>query len=104
MIWRWKDEKIPYFENPISKNVIDKVLCRDSRKMNNLLDSSVHLVVTSSPYNVSKEYDQDLTMDEYGELLKDVFLEAHRVLVNGGIACINIANVRRKSIFPIIVL
>lgn len=94
------DEKIPCLENPISKNVIDKVLCQDSRNMDNIPDSSIHLMVTSPPYNVSKEYDQNLTMEEYGELLKDVFLETYRVLVSGGRACINIANVGRKPYIP----
>lgn len=94
------DEKIPYFENPINEAVLDKVLCQDSRNMQNIPDSSVHLMVTSPPYNVSKEYDQDLTMEEYGELLKDVFLEIYRVLVSGGRACINIANVGRKPYIP----
>lgn len=94
------DEKIPYIENQISKDILNKVLCQDSRNMKNLPDSSVHLMVTSPPYNVSKEYDQDLTMDEYGELLKDVFLETYRVLVSGGRACINIANVGRKPYIP----
>ncbi len=94
------DEKIPYFENPINEAVLDKVLCQDSRNMQNIPDSSVHLMVTSPPYNVSKEYDQDLTMEEYAELLKDVFLEIYRVLVSGGRACINIANVGRKPYIP----
>ncbi|MBA1341925.1 MAG: Modification methylase MjaI [ANME-2 cluster archaeon] len=94
------DEKIPCLENSISKNVIDKVLCQDSRNMENIPDSSIHLMVTSPPYNVSKEYDQNLTMEEYGELLKDVFLETYRVLVSGGRACINIANVGRKPYIP----
>lgn len=94
------NEKSPDIENPINNKVMDKILCQDSRKMDNIPDSSVHLMVTSPPYNVSKEYDNDLTMSEYAELLRDVFSETYRVLVSGGRACINIANVGRKPYIP----
>jgi site-specific DNA-methyltransferase (adenine-specific) len=94
------NEKIPEIENSIPPNVLDKVLCQDSRKMNNIPDSSVHLMVTSPPYNVGKEYDEDLELNGYFEMLKDVFTETYRVLVSGGRACINIANVGRKPYIP----
>jgi DNA modification methylase len=94
------DEKIPEIENPLPPKVLDKILCQDSRDMGNIPDSSVHLMVTSPPYNVSKDYDQNLTMEEYGELLRSVFTETYRVLVSGGRVCINIANVGRKPYIP----
>jgi len=94
------DENAPEMENPISVEVLDQVLCQDSRRMDNIPDSSVHLMVTSPPYNVGKEYDKDLDLDEYMNLLKNVFSETHRVLVNGGRACVNIANVGRKPYIP----
>ena len=34
------------------------------------------------------------------EMLNDVFAETYRILVNGGRACINIANVGRKPYIP----
>jgi DNA modification methylase len=94
------DEKTPEIENPLPSNVLDKILCQDSRDMGNIPDSSVHLMVTSPPYNVSKDYDQNLTMEEYGELLRSAFAETYRVLVSGGRVCINIANVGRKPYIP----
>jgi DNA modification methylase len=87
-------------ENPIPSAVLDQVLCRDSRDMSIIPDSSIHLIVTSPPYNVGKEYDKDLNIEEYFRLLKDVFSETYRVLVNGGRVCINIANVGRKPYIP----
>jgi site-specific DNA-methyltransferase (adenine-specific) len=87
-------------ENTVPSDVLDHVLCQDSRKMGNIPDSSVHLVVTSPPYNVGKEYDEDLNLGQYLLLLKDVFTETHRILVCGGRACINIANVGRKPYIP----
>lgn len=94
------NEVSPEVENPVPPEVLDKVLCQDSRKMDNIPDSSVHLMVTSPPYNVGKEYDEELDLNEYLALLKDVFAETHRVLVNGGRACVNIANVGRKPYIP----
>ena len=87
-------------ENPIPPDVLDRILLQDSRDMGNIPDKSVHLMVTSPPYNVSKEYDEDLTMEEYALLLKDVFRETYRVLLPGGRVCINIANVGRKPYIP----
>ncbi|MHC1625129.1 MAG: DNA-methyltransferase, partial [Methermicoccaceae archaeon] len=87
-------------ENPIDEGILDNVLCQDARDMKNIPDYSVHLMVTSPPYNVSKDYDLNLTMEEYEELLRDVFSETYRVLVSGGRACVNIANVGRKPYIP----
>jgi len=94
------DESLPEIENPLPLEVLDKVLLQDSRKMGNIPDSSVHLMVTSPPYNVGKEYDTDLSLKDYLDLLKCVFAETYRVLVNGGRACVNIANVGRKPYIP----
>jgi len=58
-------------------------------------------MITSPPYNVSKEYDRDLSLSEYLMLLTKVFEETYRVLVNGGRACINIANLGRKPYIPL---
>jgi len=58
-------------------------------------------MITSPPYNVSKEYDDDLTLKEYLQLLENSFKETYRVLVNGGRACINVANLGRKPYIPL---
>lgn len=94
------NEKIPETENSISPSVLDKILCQDSRKMDKIPDSSVHLMVTSPPYNVGKEYDEDLDLNGYFDMLRDVFSETYRVLVSGGRVCVNIANVGRKPYIP----
>jgi site-specific DNA-methyltransferase (adenine-specific) len=64
-------------------------------------DDSVHLMVTSPPYNVTKDYDRDLTLEEYRELLRRVFSETYRVLATGGRACVNVANLGRKPYIPL---
>jgi len=44
-----------------------------SENMAELPDNSVHLMVTSPPYNVGKEYDENLTLNEYRAFLKRVW-------------------------------
>jgi site-specific DNA-methyltransferase (adenine-specific) len=69
--------------------------------MEGIPDNSLHLMVTSPPYNVSKEYDRDLSLKEYLDLLGRVFEETYRVLVSGGRACVNVANLGRKPYIPL---
>ena len=66
-----------------------------------LPDHSVALAVTSPPYNVGKEYDEDLTLDEYRAFLRAAFREVWRVLEPGGRVAVNIANVGRKPYVPL---
>ncbi len=91
----------PAAEQTVPETLLDHVVCRSSERMTALPDRSVHLMVTSPPYNAGKEYDQDLTLDEYRELLRRVFSETYRVLVAGGRACINLANLGRKPYIPL---
>lgn len=90
-----------FIENTIPEKNINKVFCKNSKHMNELPDNSVHLMVTSPPYNVGKEYDNDLTLEEYRKLLFNIFKETYRVLVPGGRACINVANLGRKPYLPL---
>jgi len=69
--------------------------------MPELPDNSVALMVTSPPYNVGKDYDRDLTLDEYLAFLKRVLEETHRVLVPGGRVAFNVANLGRKPYIPL---
>lgn len=88
-------------ENPVPPEILDRVLCKSSESMDELPDSSVHLMVTSPPYNVKKEYDEDLSLDQYRDLLRRVFRETYRVLVTGGRACVNVANLGRRPYIPL---
>lgn len=94
-------KNIRYIENKIPEKNINKIFCKSSEKMDELPDNSVHLMVTSPPYNVSKEYDDDLNLNEYLNLLNTVWRETYRVLVTGGRACINVANLGRKPYIPL---
>lgn len=95
------EEKINHEENEIPINLLNKHFCHSSEQMTELPNNSVHLMITSPPYNVTKEYDDNLSLEEYLILLKNVWKETHRVLVPGGRACINIANLGRKPYIPL---
>jgi site-specific DNA-methyltransferase (adenine-specific) len=88
-------------ENAIPAGGLNRLFCKSSEAMDELPDCSVHLMVTSPPYNVLKEYDEDLSLDEYLSLLCRVWAETYRVLVPGGRACINVANLGRKPYIPL---
>jgi DNA modification methylase len=88
-------------DQPVPKPLLDHVICQSSERMAALPDRCVHLMVTSPPYNAGKEYDRNLTLDEYRELLRRVFSETFRVLVSGGRACVNLANLGRKPYIPL---
>src|SRR3989344_5025440 len=96
-------ENIAVFEQEklIPKHHVNKIFYSSSEYMKELPDNSVHLMITSPPYNVGKDYDKDLSLNEYLELLKNVFNETKRVLVTGGRACINVANLGRKPYIPL---
>ena len=88
-------------QNEISKEVLNKVHNKDSKNIDFIPDHSIHLIITSPPYNNSKEYDEDLSLEEYLKSINDVMVEAHRILIRGGRICINIANIGRKPYIPL---
>ena len=95
------EKAVPYVENPIPAETLDTVICGSSERMAELPDNSVHLMVTSPPYNVGKDYDEDLTLEEYTDFLKRVMSEVYRALVPGGRACVNVANLGRRPYLPL---
>ena len=83
----------------------------DARSMSDLPSNSVALMVTSPPYFVGKEYENEVMVAarsgnvlsevpgsyrEYLRLLHDVFQECYRVLEPGGRMAVNVANLGRK--------
>lgn len=87
--------------NEFPQALENQIISGSSEFMSELPDGSVHLMITSPPYNASKDYDEDLTLPEYLDFLRKVFAETFRVLVPGGRACINLANLGRKPYIPL---
>jgi modification methylase len=96
-----RGQDVPYIENPVLPASLDRIFCHSAEAMTELPDCSVHLMVTSPPYNVGKEYDEDLSLEDYLALLKRIWKETQRVLVTGGRMCINVANLGRKPYIPL---
>jgi site-specific DNA-methyltransferase (adenine-specific) len=96
-----QEVEVPYQENPLPEAAVNRIFCRSAEDMAELPEASVHLMVTSPPYNVGKDYDEDFTLEEYLDFLKRVWREVHRVLVPGGRACVNVANLGRKPYIPL---
>ncbi|MBQ6344796.1 MAG: site-specific DNA-methyltransferase [Methanobrevibacter sp.] len=94
-------KNVEFRESKIPENDLNRLYCKSSENMDEIPDNSIHLMITSPPYNVGKEYDNDLTLDEYLELLTSVFSQTYKKLVTGGRACINIANIGRKPYIPL---
>src|SRR4030042_1297001 len=96
-----QEEKGDFIENTIPTEYLDHIFCSSAADMSQLPDGCIHLMVTSPPYNVGKEYDEDMTLAEYLAFLNGVWAEVFRVLVPGGRACVNIANLGRKPYIPL---
>ena len=96
-----RGQKQSSVENIVPEDNLNKIYAHSSETMDELPDNSVHLMITSPPYNVGKEYDDDLTLNDYREMLKRVWKETYRVLVDGGRVCINVANIGRKPYLPL---
>lgn len=77
----------------------------DCRKMSELKDQSVHLIVTSPPYWQLKDYGSDKQIgfndsyEQYINHLNLVWKECHRVLHDGCRLCINIGDQFARSVY-----
>jgi len=96
-----KNHNVNNKTNVFPLEILNKTILGSAEDMSMIPDNSLHLMITSPPYNVSKEYDEDLSLRKYLDMLKRVFIETYRVLVKGGRACINVANLGRKPYIPL---
>jgi DNA modification methylase len=89
-------------ENIIKVNgTIQRIFVKNSMRMDDLSDNSIHLVITSPPYFDTKMYSKehiegDLgdihNVDEWFEKIREVWIEVYRVLQPGRKVFINIMN------------
>jgi len=98
--WR-KPLPVTVEKNDLPEVVTNQIFNHSAEQMSELPDACVHLMITSPPYNATKDYDDDLSFSDYLELLENVFRECYRVLVDGGRACVNVANLGRKPYIPL---
>jgi site-specific DNA-methyltransferase (adenine-specific) len=83
----------------------DRVICGDSHAVLQALPAdSVHLAITSPPYNVGLEYDghhDQMPYEQYLEWLLPFWKLLHRVLVPGGRFALNICPTSIKDFKPV---
>ena len=72
---------------------VQGVYFKDARKMSELPDKSVHLIVTSPPYFVGMEYEVGMTFKDHLENMEAVIEECARVIVPGGIIALNVGDI-----------
>ena len=94
-----KELKEIFHENNISE-IRNQIFTQSSEEMNELIDNCISLTVTSPPYNIGKDSDEDLSDDEYWKMITKVFEEVYRVTESGGRLVINVANLGRKPYIP----
>lgn len=78
---------------------VDTIYNKSCLDMKEIDDESVHLVVTSPPYNVDipyNTYHDKRPREEWLDMIEKFMRECMRVLVDGGRICINVANVDRN--------
>lgn len=72
---------------------------KSSEDMSEIQDKSIHLVATSPPYPMIKKWDSlfnKVDFEYQHEILDNVWTECDRVLIDGGILCINIGDATRS--------
>ncbi|MBI2675374.1 MAG: site-specific DNA-methyltransferase [Candidatus Aenigmarchaeota archaeon] len=84
---------------------LNRIICGDVlEEMKRIPSNSIHLAITSPPYNVGKNYDNHndkMNYKEYLDWLMNVWRETKRVLVSGGRFAMNIAPTGIKDFTPI---
>lgn len=83
--------------------LVSKIECSDNlRFMRSLADESMHLIVTSPPYNMGKPYESRRAQDSYLEEQAATIAEAVRVLHTRGSICWQIGHqVDDGEVFPL---
>lgn len=72
---------------------VQGIYFKDARKMSELPEKSVHLIVTSPPYFLGMEYEVGVSFKEHLENVEAVIKECARVLVPGGIFALNVVDI-----------
>lgn len=85
---------------PVAEDWLGRIFNQSAEEMP-VPDESVALAFTSPPYNVGKEYEDDLGLEEYLAFIGRVGREVYRVLQPGGRYVINVANLGRKPYIPL---
>lgn len=91
---------------PFERRLTTRIECRDNLKFMQSLDSeSMHLIVTSPPYNIGKDYEKRTTNEVYIEQQCKTIAEAVRLLHPKGSICWQVGNhIDDGEVFPLDIL
>lgn len=93
--------KLRVIENKPIEEWANNIYCHTAEDMVHIPNESIGLAFTSPPYNVGKDYEDDLDLAEYLTLISHVGAEVYRTLVPCGRYIINLANLGRKPYIPL---
>lgn len=83
--------------------LVKNIECSDNlRFMRKLAEKSMHLIITSPPYNLGKEYETGRSLETYQEEQAATIAEAVRVLHPNGSICWQVGNyIEDGEVFPL---
>jgi len=85
-----------------SDNQYELYLGNAQKVLSNFHENSVDLVVTSPPYNVGKEYETKISIENYLETQESILKELERILSPTGSICWQVGNyVKDGEVFPL---
>jgi adenine-specific DNA-methyltransferase len=101
---------MPFFNLPIENHYnenADLVLYNGdvSEFVATIPDNTVSLVITSPPYNLGKDYEKRISIDNYLNIQEKVIAQLYRVLKNNGSLCWQVGNfVENGEVYPLDIL
>ena len=87
----------------VPSGLTSEVVCGDTLKhLKSLPSERYELIVTSPPYNIGKEYEKRIAIEEYLELQEGVISELVRLTAANGSICWQVGNyVRKGEVYPL---
>ena len=89
--------------NQYSFNTDIVLECGDALEFTKKLqDNSIHLIITSPPYNIGKSYETRMSIQEYLDTQSELIHELVRVLNSKGSICWQVGNyIENSEVFPL---
>ncbi|MEB3339833.1 site-specific DNA-methyltransferase [Okeania sp.] len=70
--------------------------------INTIPDNSVALIITSPPYNIGKNYEQKIALEDYLETQEKLLNQMYRILREDGSICWQVGNfIQKGEVFPL---